>query len=98
MSFSAVVILTDEETRQLTDAGGEIYPMKWVDTGKNAHLQGDNDHVCVHSEHKGRVIGHGDFETTEGLRADPPAVMWIPTILFAVCVHKLTSPVTHAIQ
>ena len=73
MSFNAVVILTDEETRQLTDASRETYTMQWVDTDKNALLRGENDCVCVPAEHKGRFIGCGDFETTEGLRADPLA-------------------------
>ena len=73
MSFNAVEILTDEKTGELTDASREIYPMQRVDTDKNAHLRGDNDYVCAPAEHKGRLIGCGDFETTEGLRADPPA-------------------------
>ena len=34
MSFNAVVILTDKETRQLTDASREIYPTQRVDTDK----------------------------------------------------------------
>ena len=34
MKFNAGVILTDEGARQLTEAGCEIYPMKWVDTDK----------------------------------------------------------------
>ena len=34
----AGVILADEEVRQLTEAGCEICPMKWVDTDKNVHL------------------------------------------------------------
>ena len=25
------------------------------------------------AKHKGRLVGYGDFETTEGVRADPPA-------------------------
>ena len=29
MNFKAGVILKDEEVRQLTEAGCEIYPMKW---------------------------------------------------------------------
>ena len=74
MSFNAVdIILTDEETRQLTDASRETYPMQQVDTDKNSHLRGDKDYVWVRAEHKGRLIGYGDFETTEGLPADPLA-------------------------
>ena len=34
MNFHACVIVTDGEVRQLTEAGCEIYPMKWVDTDK----------------------------------------------------------------
>ena len=73
MSFNAVDILIDEETRQPTDASREIYPMRRVDTDKNAHLRGDNDFACVPAKHKGRLAGYGDVETTEGLRADPLA-------------------------
>ena len=70
MSFNAVVILTDEETRELTDASRDTYPTQRVERDKNAHLRGDNAYVCVPAEHKGRLVGYGDFETTEGLRAD----------------------------
>ena len=73
MSFNAVDILIDEETRQPTDASREIYPMRRVDTDKNAHLRGDNDFACVPAKYKGRLAGYGDVETTEGLRADPLA-------------------------
>ena len=45
MHFNAVVVLTDEEVRQLTEAGCESYPMKWADTDKNAYLRRDNDYV-----------------------------------------------------
>ena len=31
------VILADEEVHQLTEAGCEIHPMKWVDTDKNTY-------------------------------------------------------------
>ena len=34
MKFNAVFILTDEEVRQLTEAGCESHPMKWVGTDK----------------------------------------------------------------
>ena len=47
MKFNAGTKLTDEEVRQLTEAGCEIYPMKWVDTDENAHLRRDNDYVSV---------------------------------------------------
>ena len=43
MKFNAGVFLTDEEVRQLTEVGCEIYTMKWVDTNKNAYLRRDND-------------------------------------------------------
>ena len=38
MKFNAGVILTDEEVRRLTEAGRDIYPMKWVDTDKKTYL------------------------------------------------------------
>ena len=60
-SFNAVDILTGEETRQFTDASRETYPMQRV--YKNGHLWGDSDFVCF--------FVYGDFETTEGHRADP---------------------------
>ena len=47
MKFNASVVLADEEVRQLTGAGGEIYPMQWMAVDKNAHLRRDNDHVSV---------------------------------------------------
>ena len=34
LKFNADISLTDEEVRQLTEAGCEINPMKWVDTDK----------------------------------------------------------------
>ena len=43
MKFNAGIILTDEEVRQLSEGGCEIYPMKWVDTDKNAYLRRDSD-------------------------------------------------------
>ena len=46
-SFNVGVILTDEEVRQLTDEGCEIYPMQSVVTDKNARLRRDKDHVSV---------------------------------------------------
>ena len=42
-----VLFLTDEEVRRLTKAGCVIYPMKWIDTDKNAYLRRDNDYVSV---------------------------------------------------
>ena len=71
--FNAGVILTDEEVRRLTEAGCEIYPMKWLDTDKNAYLRKDNDYVSVPAKYKSRFVGCGNFETTEGLRTDSPA-------------------------
>ena len=82
-----VLFLTDEEVRHLTEAGCEIYPMKWVDTDKNAYLRRDNDYA----PYKSRLVGCGIFETTEGLRTDFP-------IAFAVGAHRLPSPFTHAIS
>ena len=45
MIFNAGVILTDEEVRQLTEAGCEIYPMQWIEVDKNAHPRRDNDYA-----------------------------------------------------
>ena len=72
IKFNAGVILTDEEVRQLTEAGCEIYLMKWVDTDKNAYLRRDNDYVSVTAKCRSRLVGCGNFETTKGLRADSP--------------------------
>ena len=73
MKFNAGVILTDEEVRQLTGAGCEIYPMERIEVDKNAHLRRDSDSVSVPAKYKSRLIGCGNFETTEGLRTDSPA-------------------------
>ena len=74
MSLNAVVnFLTDEKTPQLTNASRETCPLQRVDTDKKAHFPGDDDYVCVPARHESRLVGCGDFETTEGLRADPPA-------------------------
>ena len=81
MKFNAGVTLTDEEVRRLTEAGGEIYPMKRVDTDKRVsatrqrlctHSRGDNDYVSVLTKYKSRLVGCG--KTTEGPRTDSPAV------------------------
>ena len=47
-SFNAGVILMDDEVRRLTHTC-VIYPMKWVDTNKNAHLRRDTEYVPVPS-------------------------------------------------
>ena len=62
-----------KRVRQLTKTGCEIHPMKWVDTDKNAYLRRDNDYVSVPAKYKSRLVGCGNFETTEGLRTDSPA-------------------------
>ena len=43
MKYNAGAILTDEKVRQLTEAGFEIYPMKWVYTDENVYLRRDSD-------------------------------------------------------
>ena len=73
MKFNAGIILTDEEVRQLAEAGCEIYPMKWADTDKNAYLRRDNDYASVPTKYKSRLVGCGNFVATEGLRTDSPA-------------------------
>ena len=72
-SFNAGVSLTDEQVRQLTDAGCEICPMQWVDTDKIAHLRRDKDYVSVPAKYKSRLVGCGNFDSTEGRRTDSPA-------------------------
>ena len=71
--FDAVIILTDEEVRLLTEAGCEIYPMNWVDTDKNTYLRRDDDYVSVLAKYRSRLVGCGNIETTEGLRTDSRA-------------------------
>ena len=70
MKFNAGAILTDQEVRQLTEAGCEIYPMWWIEIDKHAHLRKDNDYVSVLAKYKSRLVSCGNFETTEGLRTD----------------------------
>ena len=60
MKFNAGIILTD--------------PLKWVDTEKDVYLRRDNDYVSVLAKYKNPLVGCGNFETTEGLRTDTPAV------------------------
>ena len=78
-----VLFLADEEVRQLTEAGCEICPMKWVDTDKNVHLRRDSDYASGLAKFQRQIL---------------QLVMWIPTISFAVGVHRLTSPFTRAIS
>ena len=59
--------------RSATEASCETYPMKWVDTDKNEYPRRDNDYVSVPAKYKSRLVGCGNFETTEGLRTDSPA-------------------------
>ena len=73
MSFNVGIILTDEEVRQLTETGCEIYPMQRTEVDKNEHPRRDNDYVSVPSKYNSRRVGCGNFETTEGLRTDSPA-------------------------
>ena len=40
---------------------------------RNAYLRRDNDHVSVPARSKSRLVGCGNFETTEGFRTDSPA-------------------------
>ena len=98
MSCNAVDILTDEKTRQLTDAGRGTYSMQRVDTGKNAHLRGDNVNVCVLARTR---VDWLDMETSrqrENFAQILLLVMWIFTIPFAVGMHEFTSSFTHAIS
>ena len=89
--FNAGIVLTDEEVRQLTEAGCEIYPMKWVDTDKNAYPRRDHDYVSVPAKYKSRLVGCGNFETTDSEQI-LQLVTWIRTISFVVGAHRPTSP------
>ena len=93
INFNAGVILTDEEVRRLTDAGRDIYPMKWVDTER------DIDYVSVLAKIQEAI---GELRKTSRQQKDfpqiPQLVIWIRTILFAVGVLRLVSPFTHAIS
>ena len=73
MKFNAGVILTDEEVRQLTEAGSEICQMKFVDTHKNACHRRDNGYVSVPAKYMTRLVCCDTFNTTEGLHTDSPA-------------------------
>ena len=73
MNSNAGVILTDEEVRQLTEAGCEIYPMQRIEVDENAHLRKDINNVSVLAKYKSRLFGCGNFETTEGFRTDSPS-------------------------
>ena len=95
--FNAGVLLTDEDVRQPTEAGCEIYPMKWVDPNKNAYLRGDDDYFSVPAKYKSRLVGCGNFETTEGLRTDSPAGDG-DSLNTVRGVHKPASSFTHAIS
>ena len=48
------VILSDEEVRQLTEAGREIYPMEWVEVDESAHLRRDSDYVSALANNESR--------------------------------------------
>ena len=100
MSFDAgVVFLTDEEARQLTEACCEIYPMQWIEEVKNAHLRRDHDYVFLYMQ---SIRVDCLVEETSRQRRDfaqsLQLVMWIHTLSFAVGVHRLMSPFTHAVS
>ena len=72
VKFKAGVILSDEEVRQLTESGCEVYPMQWVEVDKNPH-RGNNDYSTAPPKYESRLVGCGNFEITEGLRTDSRA-------------------------
>ena len=99
LSFNAGVIWTDEEVRQLTEAGCELYPMQWIKRDKNAHLRRDSDYVSVPAKFKSRLVGCGNFQTTEGLRTDSPAGdVDSHDIVCSWCAQALMFPFTRAIS
>ena len=55
LNFNAGVILTYEEVRPLTEAGCEIYPMQWVESGQKRTSAEGYDHVSVPAKHKSRL-------------------------------------------
>ena len=63
LNFDAGVILTDEEVRQLTEAGCEIYPMQWIEM---------KPHIC---EGVKMVVTNDAFFQRLGL--EPPRVRWM---------------------
>ena len=98
MKFNAGVVLTDEEVRQLTEAGSEIYPMKWVDADKNAYLRRDNDCVVFLQSFRVDWLVAETSRRRKDIAQILQLVMWIRTISFAVGVHSLTSPFIHTIS
>ena len=97
MKFNAGIILTDEEVRQLTEADCEIYPVKWVETNKNAFLPRENDYVSVPATYKSQLAGCKIFVTTEGRRTDSPAGDVDSHNIVCSWSAQATSPFIHAI-
>ena len=65
--------MTDNEVSQLTHSGCEIYPLQWMEVDENAHLCRGNDYSAVPPRYKSRLVGCGNFGTTEDVRANSPA-------------------------
>ena len=72
--------------------------MQRVDTDGYTHLRGDNDHVRVLAEQKGRTTGHADRETTEDIAHILPRIVvgsetWYTSRLcYSVVPTVLASP------
>ena len=94
---NAGIILTDQEVRQLTEAGCEIYRVKWVATEK-ARICEVKAKMSLFSQST-RV----DWLAVEISRQQKDfaqilqLVMWIRTISFAVGAPMPMSPFIHAI-
>ena len=58
--FNAGVILSDEEVRQLTESGCEIYPIQWIEVDKNARQRNSNDFTTVPPKYESRLVGCGN--------------------------------------
>ena len=79
------VILTNEEVRQLSEAGSEIHPMHWIKVDENAHLRRDEDYVSVSAMLNSRLVGCGKTSRQQKVFAQTlELVMWIRTMSFAV--------------
>ena len=90
MKFNTGVVFTDEEVRQLTEAGCEIYPVQRIEVDKNAHLRRDNDCACVPAKYKSRLVAEA-LRRRKDFAQILLLATWTHTTSFAVGVQRLTS-------
>ena len=62
---------TYEPVSELTESRCVIFPVPWLTCDETA--------CCAFRKCKSRLVGCGDFETAEGLRADSPTADADPT-------------------